>query len=188
MNTALTSGTVTSLPGRYAKALFDLACEQGQPDHVGGSLRSLGKLLQSSTVLSQALTNPTFKRAEQAAALREICVSMKMPEIVQSFAGQLITSQRISYLPQIEKIYQGLVSEAKGEHRLEVISAWPLTPSQREGLEGNLKKAFPGRLNLIFLNDPKVLGGVMVRAGSRVIDATLVRHINQLATMMKGNT
>ena len=187
MNTALTSGTLTSLPGRYAKALFDLACDQGQRDLVGGSLRSLEKLVRSSAVLSQALANPTFERTEQATALKEMCVLMEMPEIVQSFAEYLMKSQRVPYLPQIEKTYQGLVSETKGECRVEIVSAWPLTSSQKEVLEGKLKKGFPGTVNLTFVQDPKVLGGIMVRAGSRVIDATLARHTNQLAAMMKGN-
>jgi len=187
MEIALISGVLTSLPGRYAKALFELACDQGQVGPVGASLESLVKLIQSSKVLSQALVNPTFKRTEQAAVLQEICVSIKAPEMLISFARQLITSQRISYLPQIEKIYHSLASREKGEQEVEVISAYPLTPSQSQFLEGKLRKVVPGTLRMAFTHNPKVLGGIMVRIGSRVIDATLAMQINQLATVMKGN-
>jgi F-type H+-transporting ATPase subunit delta len=187
METALTSGLLTSLPGRYAKALFDLAEADGQMEAVGASLQALENLIRSSKILKQALANPTLQRQEQAAALVEICVSMKAPEIVQSFAGQLVKSQRIPYLSKIEKIYQTLVSQAKGEQRVEVISAYRLTTSQAELLKDKLKKVFPGTLDLTFANDSSVLGGIMVRIGSRVIDATLVTQLSQLATVMKGN-
>lgn len=186
METAVTSGILTSLPGRYARALFDLAREQGQVGSVGAALRSLEKLIQSSDVLKQALSNPTLQREEQAAALVEICTLMKAPEILQSFARQLIRTQRVSYLSRIEKIYQSLVSQEKGEQSVEVISAWRLTSSQSELLEDKLKKVFPGTLNLTFVNDSKILGGIMIRVGSRVIDATLVTQLSQLATVMKG--
>lgn len=187
METTLTSGILASLPGRYARALFDLAREQGQVGSVGSSLRSLEKLIRSSEVLKQALANPTLHREEQAAALIEICASMKAPEILQSFAGQLVKAQRVPYISKIEKIYQSLVSQAKGEQRVDVISAYRLTSSQSELLEDKLEKVFPGTLNLTFVNDSKVLGGVMIRVGSRVIDATLVTQLSQLVTVMKGS-
>jgi F-type H+-transporting ATPase subunit delta len=187
METALTSGLLTSLPGRYAKALFDLAEADGQIEAVGASLQALETLIRSSKILKQALADPTLQRQEQAAALIEICASMKAPEIVQSFAGQLVKSQRIPYLSKIEKIYQTLVSQAKGEQRIEVISAYRLRASQVELLKDKLKKVFPGTLTLTFANDSSILGGIMVRIGSRVIDATLVTQLSQLATVMKGN-
>lgn len=187
METALTSGILTSLPGRYASALFDLARETGQVESVGSSLHALAKLIPSSGVLKQALANPAIPGDQQAAVLREICVALKAPEVMQSFVGQLVKAHRLPYLSRIEKIYQGLVSQMKGEQQVNVISAHRLTPSQRELLQDKLKKVFPGTLNLTFANDSRVLGGIMIRVGSRVIDATLVTQLNQLATVMKGS-
>lgn len=186
MKIALTSGILTSLPGRYAKALFDLAQEKHQVQGVGSALRALKKLIQTSKILSQALANPTISREEQEAALTEICVQMKAPEVFQSFVGELVKARRIPYLSQIEEIYQSLVSQEKKEQVIEVISAHPLSTSQSNLLKGKLKKAFPGIISLVFVNDPKILGGIMVRIGSRVIDATLVTQLNKLATVMKG--
>jgi F-type H+-transporting ATPase subunit delta len=186
MKTVLTSGILTSAPGRYAKALFDLAIEKHQVQRVGSTLSALKKLTQTSKILNQVLANPTISREEKEAALTEICVQMKAPEILQSFVRELVKAQRIPYLSQIEAIYQGLVSQEKKEQMIEVISAYPLTVSQRSLLKGKLKKAFPGIISLVFVNDPKVLGGIMVRVGSRIIDATLVTQLNKLATVMKG--
>ena len=153
---------------------------------VGSALRALKNLTQTSKVLSQTLANPTISREEQEAALTEICVQMKAPEIFQSFVGELVKARRIPYLSQIEEIYQSLVSQEKKEQVIEVISAYPLSTSQSNLLKGKLKKAFPGIISLVFVNDPKILGGIMVRIGSRVIDATLVTQLNKLATVMKG--
>src|SRR5476651_1048615 len=97
METILTPGILTSLPGRYAKALFDLAQEKGQVEEVGSSLQTLEKLLRSSNILKQVLINPTIRREEQAAALIEICVHMEAPDILQSFVRQLIIAQRVPY-------------------------------------------------------------------------------------------
>ena len=187
METALTSGILTSLPGRYASALFGLSRETGQVESVGSGLHALEKFIQSSEVLRQVLANPTIRGDEQAAALIEICAALKAPELIQSFIRQLIKAHRLPYLSRIEKIYQSLVSQMKGEQRIEVISAYGLTSSQSELLEDKLKKVFPGTLNLTFANDSRVLGGIMIRIGSRVIDATLATQLTQLATVMKGS-
>ena len=187
MENVLTSGILTSLPGRYAKALFDLAQEKKQTADVGSSLSSLTKLIQSTPLLKIALCNPTISCEEQTAALIEICQRLKTPEIFNSFVVQLVKAQRISYLLKIEGIYQNLVLQERGEENVEVISVYPLTTSQVNSLKDMLKKVFPRTLNLTLVNDSTVLGGIMVRIGSRVIDATLVTQLNQLATVMKGS-
>jgi F-type H+-transporting ATPase subunit delta len=187
MNIAITSGILTSLAGRYAKALFELAKENDEVEKVGSSLSALAKLIQSSDSLKKALVNPTIQCEDQEAVLREICTRMKAPKMVPSFMGLLVKAQRIPYINRIEEIYHSLSSQAKEEQRIEVISAYPLTPIQSNLLKEKLKKIFPGTLNLTFVKDSKVLGGIMVRVGSRVIDATLVTQLNKLATAMKGS-
>jgi F-type H+-transporting ATPase subunit delta len=188
MKTTFTSGILTSLPGRYAKALFDLAQEERQVQRIGSSLRAFKKLIHTSKDLEQALANPTISREERETALNDLCIQMNAPEIFQSFLGRLVKAGRTPYLPKIEEIYQSLVSQAKKEQVVEVISAYPLTPAQSALLKDKLKKVFPGIISFIFVNDPKVLGGIMIRVGSRVIDATLVSQLNKLATVMKGST
>jgi F-type H+-transporting ATPase subunit delta len=187
METTLTSGILSSLPGRYAKALFDLARDHDKVETVGSGLSSVRKLILTSPVLKQALSNPTLNRQQQAAAIKDISLSLKGPEILGSFMEKLVEAGRMPHLDQIEKIYKSLVSEEKGEERIEVISSHPLTTSQATLLKDKLKKVFPRTLTLTFVNDSSVLGGIMVRVGSRVIDATLVTQLSQLATVMKGN-
>ena len=187
MKTALTPGILTSFPGRYAKALFDLAQEKRQVQGVGSSLRTFQRLFHTSKTLNQVLSNPAIPRKEREAALNALCIEIKAPQIFHSFIRLLVKAQRISYLPQIEGIYQSLVSQAKKEQMIEVVSAYPLTSTQSKLLKDRLKKAFPGILSLVFINDPKVLGGIMVRIGSHVIDATLTSQLNKLATAMKGS-
>ena len=186
METALTSGILTSLPGRYAKALFDLAKEKKQVGGIGSSLISLEKLIQTSNDLQKTLANPIITHEEKMAVLAEICRQMKAPVLFLSFVEQLVKAQRIPYLSKIDEIYQDLVIQEKGEEKVEVISAYPLTTVQVTLLKDKLKKVFPRTLNLTFINDTNVLGGVMVRVGCRVIDATLITQLNQLATVMKG--
>jgi F-type H+-transporting ATPase subunit delta len=186
MDAVLTSGILTSLPGRYAKALFELAKEKKQVQGIGSSLTTLTQTIESSPSLQALLKNPTLKHDEQMAVIAALCKKLKTPELVQSFVGRLLKSRRISYLTKIESIYHDLVIQEKGEEKVEVISAYPLTTTQVTLLKDKLKKVFPRTLSLTFINDTNVLGGVMVRIGCRVIDATLVTQLNQLASVMKG--
>jgi F-type H+-transporting ATPase subunit delta len=186
MESSLTSGILTSLPGRYAKALFDLAREHKQVAGIGVSLNSLSSLLQSSRELNHTLANPTIRTKEQTAVLKKICIQMKASSLFQSFVEHLVNARRIFYLVKIDEIYQDLMILEKGEEKVEIISAHPLTKSQVSLLKDKLKKVFPRTLSLTFINDTNVLGGVMVRVGCRVIDATLITQLNQLATVLKG--
>ena len=188
MKTTLTSGILTSLPGRYAKALFDLAQEEHQVQRVKSCLKVFTKLAHTSKDFGEVLANPKISRNEREAVLNALCIQIKAPDIFQSFMRQLVKAHRIPYLAQIEEIYQSLVSQEKKEQVVEVISAHPLTSAQSALLKETLKKAFPGIISLIFVNDPKVLGGIMIRVGSRVVDATLASQLNKLATVMKGST
>ena len=186
MKTTLTSGILTSLPGRYAKALFDLAQEEHQVQRVKSCLKVFTKLAHTSKDFGEVLANPKISRNEREAVLNALCIPIQAPDIFQSFMRQLVKAHRIPYLAQIEEIYQSLVSQEKKEQVVEVISAHPLTSAQSALLKETLKKAFPGIISLIFVNDPKVLGGIMIRVGSRVVDATLASQLNKLATVMKG--
>lgn len=187
METLSVSGIVTSLPGRYAKALFDLAVEKKQVPDVERSLMDLEKVIQSSKIVQHALVNPSIRRNEQASVLSQMCAQMEAPEIVGLFVHQLGKARRISYLPQILEIYQKLVLQSTGHQRVEVISAHPLTLSQRHFLQKTLAQTYSGILNITFKKDPRIQGGIIIRLGAKVIDASLATQLNQLATVMKGN-
>lgn len=186
MDAVLTSGILTSLPGRYAKALFELAKDKKQVQGIGSSLTTFIQTIESSPNLQEVLKSPILKHEEQMAVIAALCKKLKAPALVQSFISRLLKAGRISYLTKIEQIYHDLVIQEKGEEKVEIISAYPLTTVQITLLKDKLKKVFPRTLNLTFINDTNVLGGVMVRIGCRVIDATLITQLNQLASVMKG--
>ncbi len=113
---------------------------------------------------------------------------MALPEVLQSFIIQFTRARRLSILPQVEGIYRNLALTAKGEQPVEIISAHTLTSSQQRTLKSTLSQTLSGKLAITLIKDPRVLGGIMVRIGSRVIDATLATQLNQLATVLKGAT
>lgn len=186
MESALASGILTSLPGRYAKALFELAKESRQVEGIGSSLKSLDQLVHSSKELRFALSNPTISLTEQISALSDICRKLNGSKLFLSFIGHLVKARRVSYLSKIDGIYQDLMVHEQGFEKVEIITAHTLTTAQVTLLKDKLKKVFPRTLKLTFINDTNVLGGVMVRVGCRVIDATLVTQLNQLSIVMKG--
>ena len=188
METGLSSGRLTSLPGRYAKSLFDLTQERREKEEVGRGLKTLDKLVRTSEELRQALGNPVLSNPDLVAALSEICQRLKVPVLLTTFLGELIKARRLSCLSDIEKIYQQLVSQDREETRVEVLSAHPLTLVQRNMLKAKLKEVLPGRLMIAFTKDTDGLGGVKIRIGSQMTDASLVSQLNTLATVMKGRS
>jgi len=107
---------------------------------------------------------------------------------VSSFVNLLVKAKRLPYLSKIEGIYKSLIAAKKGEEVIEVISSYSLTIFQERLLKNNLKRFFSKPVQLVFVHDPRVLGGVMVRTGSWVIDATVMTRLNRLAIIMKGST
>jgi len=194
----ITSGILTSLAGRYARTLFDLSQNLTQIGSVAKGLKALHQQIMSSDNLRQVLLDPTIQRNQQVAVLRDVCVRIKVPDILQSFMVQLLQARRLTLLAEIQIIYGGLYLQAKREKAIEVTSAYALTISQQNRLKNQISQFFSKTtrylpstgsrpsIHMRFINDPKVLGGVKVRIGSQIIDATVTTQLNQLATLMKG--
>lgn len=186
MKIILTSGILTSLPGRYAHALFDLAQSKEEREKVNASLKDLVVIIHHSKHLRRMLENSTLARTEQAEALIEICRKMETPKIFQLFVKQLVEMGRIQCLETIERIYEGLLYQEKNEQHVEITSAFPLTGVQKNHLKHVLKKIHSKTiLSFTFTNDAKLLGGIMIRIGHHIIDAALKTQLHKLATLMK---
>lgn len=179
-------GIQASLAGRYALALFELARDSGQIDSVGQSLASLKAALAEVEDFRALVSSPLVGREAAEKAVAGIAASLKLDPLATKFLGVLAQNRRLSQLPGMIRAYESLVSAHKGETRAEVTSAFPLSDEQRGALAGQLKARMGRDVILDTRVDPAIMGGLVVKIGSQMIDSSIRTRLNTLAQAMKG--
>ncbi len=179
-------GIATGLAGRYATALFELARDERQLEAVGASLATLRQALRDSDDFRELTTSPLISREQAAGAVAATAEAMRLDPITTNFVGVLAQNRRLSQLGNVIRAFNMLAANHRGETTAEVTSAHPLTDDQVGALRANLKNRL-GRDVAVDLNvDPAILGGLVVKVGSQMIDGSIRTKLNSLAMAMKG--
>jgi F-type H+-transporting ATPase subunit delta len=182
-----TSGGIrASLAGRYASALFDLAREQRQIESVGRSIDALNQALADSKDFSELVASPLVSREEAGKAFAGLAPSLKLDPITANFLGVLAKNGRKNELRSVIRAFRRLAAEHRGETTAEVVTARPLNDDQLAQLKQQLRTRAGREVNIDATVDPEILGGIVVRLGSQMIDASIRTKLNRLAQAMKG--
>lgn len=179
-------GITASLQGRYASALFDLASEQGMVTAVEGDLDKLGQALKQSPELAALIRNPKISRDDTAKAMDAVAGVLALSPLTKNFIGVLAANRRLSALPEIVRAFATIAAAQRGEVTAEVTSAHPLDDNQIAQLAQKLKAREGKEVKIKASVDPEILGGLVVRIGSRQIDSSIRTRLNSLANAMKG--
>jgi F-type H+-transporting ATPase subunit delta len=174
------------LAGRYAVALFELARDQDALDEVAGDLTGFRSLLQESADLRRLIESPVLSREDQGRAISALGERAGFAGLTQQFLGLLAQKRRLFALPAIIEAYLAMLGQHKGEVSAELVSAVALTDEQLAAVKEQLSKAVGQSVTLATAVDPHLLGGLVVRVGSRMIDASLRTKLQRLETVMKG--
>ena len=179
-------GIQASLAGRYATALFGLASDEQQADAVGRSLDSVEAAISESADFRALVTSPLIGRSDAGKTMRALVPALGLDPITGRFLGVLADNGRLAELKSVIRIVRELASDHRGETKAEVTSAHPLGDDQIAALKTKLK-ARVGRDVIIDARvDPSLLGGIVVRLGSQMIDASIATKLNTLAQAMRG--
>ena len=182
-----TSGGIrASLAGRYASALFGLARDERQIDAVSRSLDAINQALADSREFHQMVVSPLVDRDDAAKAFTALADKLNLDPITRNFLGVLARNGRKSQLQQIIRVFRRLAADHRGEATAEVVSARPLSDDQVAKLREQLKSRAGRDVILETRTDPQILGGLIVKLGSEMIDASLKTKLNRLAQAMKG--
>jgi F-type H+-transporting ATPase subunit delta len=182
-----TSGGIrASLAGRYASALFDLAREQRQIDAVGNSLDALGQALLDSKDISELVDIPLVSRDDAGKAFAAIAPQLKLDPVTTNFLGVLARNGRKNQLRPVIRAYRRLAADHRGETTADVITARPLNDDQLAALKQQLRARAGRDVSIAATIDPDILGGIVVKLGSQMIDASIRTKLNRLASAMKG--
>lgn len=177
----------TGLAGRYAAALFELAGEQKAVDAVSGDLAAFRKAMEASADLARVVKSPVFSRNDQGKALKAVLEKMGAGKLTTQFLLLLASKRRLFALTGIIQAYESLVAKSRGETQAEVTSARPLADAELADLKSALKARLGREPRLNTKVDPALLGGLVVKVGSRMIDSSLRTKLTGLRAAMKGN-
>ena len=183
---ATTDQTVSGVPGRYAGALFELATEEKATEEVGRQLATFGSAIDQSEDLARLVRSPVFSSEDQIAALDGVAGQLGVTGATLNFLKLVARNRRLSALPEMIKAYATILSASKGEIAGEVTSAEPLSAQQLEDLKAALKSSLGRDVALLTRVDSSILGGLIVKVGSRMMDNSLKTKLQNLKIAMKG--
>lgn len=179
-------GMQASLAGRYASALFGLARDEKQIDAVTRSLETLQQAIADSRDLAELVVSPLVDRDDAGKAFAAVAGQLGLDPITTNFLGVLARNGRKAQLAAVIKAFTRLAASHRGETTAEVVTAHPLNEDQVARLKAQLKGRTGHDVAIDARVDPNILGGLVVKLGSRMIDASLRTKLNRLALAMKG--
>lgn len=177
---------ISGVAGRYASALFELASETKAQKAVGEDLARFREMVDGSEDLQRLVRSPVFKAADQIAALTAIMAAAEIKGLAAKFISLTAANRRLFLVTDMIRAYQALEAAARGEVAAEVISAVKLSTAQVSQIKAQLKAATGQDVALSTRTDESILGGLIVKVGSRMIDSSLRTKLQNLKIAMKG--
>ena len=179
-------GITASLAGRYASALFDLASEAGTVTAVEGDLDRLDQAVRESADFASLIRNPQISRGDAAKAIEAVAAVLGCSDLTRKFLGVLAGNRRLASLPDMVRAFFAIAAAQRGEVSAEVTTAHALDDTQLAQLAEKLKIREGRSVKLRTRVDPEILGGLVVRIGSQMIDSSIRTRLNSLSQAMKG--
>ena len=176
---------VSGVSGRYATALFELAEESGALDDVERQVGALDQALGESEDLRALVRSPLYTREEQGQAMAALCDAMEIGQPTKNLVALMAAKRRLFALPEVIRDFNALLAQKRGVVEAEVRSARPLTEAQRKKLSKTLGEAVGSDIKLDEIVDEALIGGLVVKVGSRMVDTTLRSRLTLLQTAMK---
>lgn len=176
---------MASVAGRYASALFELAEEQRQLAEVEQDLIEFQKLLDDSEDLRRLVRSPVFSSDEQLAAISAVLERVGIGGLAANFLKLAARNRRLFAVSDMIRAFRTMCAKARGEVEADVASAFPLKDDQMKALKDALRASVGKDVQINLRVDPALLGGLVVKIGSRMIDSSLRTKLNSLKIRMK---
>ncbi|HVQ11479.1 MAG TPA: F0F1 ATP synthase subunit delta [Methyloceanibacter sp.] len=177
--------TSSGVAGRYATALFELALEQKALEQVARDLSRFGEALDAFDELVRLVKSPVFTAEEQGRALAAILEQLKIDGLTKNFLLLVAKNRRLFATPDMIRAFRAMLARRRGEMSASVTAATKLTESQVTALKQALQAALGQEVMLEERVDPGLLGGLVVKVGSRMVDTSLRTKLNSLKVAMK---
>jgi F-type H+-transporting ATPase subunit delta len=177
---------VSGMAGRYAQALYQLAAEQGATDKVAADLNSFAALIAESEDMARFVRSPVFSAEEQVKALSAILARAGISGISANFIKLVASKRRLFAVTDMIADFGKLHDAARGVTRAQVTVAEPLSAQHLDELKAALAQVSGGRsVDVAVKVDPAIIGGLVVKLGSRMVDGSLKTKLNSIRSRMK---
>jgi F-type H+-transporting ATPase subunit delta len=173
------------MAGRYATALFELALERNVVDTVKADLEGFDALVAESPDLTRLVRSPVFSAEEQQKALAAVLAKVAIGGLAAQFLLLVASNRRLFAVREMIKAFRKLVAQHRGEIAAEVTVAEPLKAAHLAALDAALKAVSHKRVDLDVKIDPAIIGGLVVKLGSRMVDSSLRTKLNAIRLAMK---
>ena len=177
---------LTLLAERYAAALFEIADERRALDEVAADLRRLRTMLSESRDLSRLIRSAVLPRRVQARAVAAVAETAEFSGLVRDFLAVVARNRRLFAVPAMVEAYLARLASRRGEVTADVAAAQPLSEAQVAALGEALRQSAGRRVAVDVRVDAGLLGGIVVKLGSRLVDASLKGRLERLRSAMKG--
>jgi F-type H+-transporting ATPase subunit delta len=177
---------MASMAGRYAVALFELAKDQRQLEQVERDLTSFQAMLDGSADLRRLVLSPVITAEDQAKGLAAVLQMAGISGLTANFVMLIARNRRLFAAADMMKAFRALIARERGEVSADVASAHALSPEQLQLLSDTLRTSIGKNVRIDTRVDPGLLGGLVVKVGSRMIDSSLRTKLNNLKVVMKG--
>lgn len=177
--------SVSGVSGRYATALFELARDEKSVDAVKADLDKFAALLRESADLARLVRSPVFTADDQRKALAAVLAKAGISGVTANFINVLIANRRLFVVSDVIRAFNALVAKFKGEATADVTVAEALSDKNLDALKAALKSVTGKDVALNVKVDPSIIGGLVVKLGSRMVDSSLRTKLNSIKHAMK---
>jgi F-type H+-transporting ATPase subunit delta len=177
---------VSGLAERYAAALFDLADERRMLDEVATNLRDLRAMLQASGDFLRLIRSPVLSRGQQAKAIGMLAERAGLSPLVRDFLAVVARNRRLFAAPVMIESFLAKLAARRGEVTAEVLAAQSLSEAQLAALSEQLRRSIGSRVTVDVRVDPGLIGGLVVKLGSRMVDGSIKSKLQRLQLAMKS--
>jgi F-type H+-transporting ATPase subunit delta len=177
---------VSGLAERYAAALFDLADERRTLDAVAGDLRQLREMLQASGDFLRLIRSPILSRDQQGKAVAALAEHAGLSPLVRDFLAVVGRNRRLFAVPAMIEAFLTKLAARRGEVTAQVTAARPLSEAQMAALSDELHRSTGSKVTVDVQVDPGLIGGLVVKLGSRMVDGSIKSRLQRLQLAMKS--
>lgn len=175
----------SGIAARYATAVFDLSKDAKGLKALETDIDALGAALDSSDDLRTLISSPLYSRAEQGGAIGAVAKKMKLSKTMTNTLALMASKRRLFVVPQMIASLNAKIAQEKGEVTADVVSAKALTKPQSAKLAKTLSASFEADVKINATVDETLIGGLIVKVGSKMIDTSVKSKLNALQNTMK---
>ncbi len=176
---------VSGIAGRYASALFELAQEEGKVDAIGAELDAFAALIEGSDDLKSFVKNPVFTAEQQLAAVTALLDKAKIGGLGANFIKVVASKRRLFAVEGMVRGYRALVAESRGIVAAEVTVAEAMNDNNLKAVKEALSSLTGKTVDVVEKIDPAIIGGLVVKMGSKMVDASVRTKLNSMKLAMK---